>query len=85
MFGRLDEPNFLGTYESINFDTNNTQTGFLIGECISVSDINNNIVYNLSVLGEVGEYIDINFSGSYEDFQDNPRTITGVVHVLRDN
>jgi protocatechuate 3,4-dioxygenase beta subunit len=37
-------------------------------------------------LANVGEYIDINFSGTFtEDNSGNVRSITGVVHVLRDN
>ncbi|MFP4846999.1 hypothetical protein [Winogradskyella sp. PE311] len=85
MYGVLNDPDYLGTYDNYVFNGIPGDTGFFIGECLSVSDTNNNIVYNLSVLGEVGEYIDINFSGSYEDFEGNPKTINGVVHVLRDN
>ena len=85
MYGVLNDPDYLGTYDNYAFNGIPGDTGFFIGECLSVSDTNNSIVYNLSVLGEVGEYIDINFSGSYEDFEGNPKTITGVVHVLRDN
>jgi hypothetical protein len=82
MMGALNEINYEGTYD--NFDWNNTNdTGFNIQECISVSDTNNNIIYNLTSLGAVGEYIDINFSGDYEDFNGNPHTINGSVHVLR--
>ena len=84
MFGVLNDPDYLGTYDHYTFNDAN-DTGFFIGECLSVSDTNNNIIYNLNALGAVGEYIDINFSGSYEDFQGLPHTITGVVHVLRDN
>jgi hypothetical protein len=82
MFGALNDPDYLGTYDTFN---GLDDTGFFIGECISVSETNNNITYNLSALGEVGDYIDINFTGSYEDFNGNPHTITGTVHVLRDN
>ncbi len=86
MYGALNDPDYLGTYGNINFNTGETgETGFFIGECISVSDTNNTITYNLSALGEVGDYIDINFTGSYEDFSGNPHTIIGIVHVLRDN
>ncbi|APY08838.1 hypothetical protein BWZ20_11240 [Winogradskyella sp. J14-2] len=82
--GKLNEPEYLGTYDYLNYNEQD-DTGFFIGECLSVSDENNNITYNLTALGNVGEYIDINFSGSYEDWNGNPHTITGVVHVLRDN
>jgi len=84
MFGALNDPDYLGTYDTYSFDGLD-DTGFFIGECITVSETNNNITYNLSALGEVGDYIDINFTGSYEDFNGLPHTITGVVHVLRDN
>ena len=85
MYGVLNDPDYLGTYDNYIFDMGTNDTGFFIGECLSVANENNAIIYNLTTLGEVGEYIDINFSGSYEDWQGNPQTITGVVHVLRDN
>ncbi|MCT4630890.1 hypothetical protein [Winogradskyella sp.] len=85
MYGILNDTNYLGTYNNYIFDMGTNDTGFFIGECLSVSNENNNITYNLTALGDVGEYIDINFSGSYEDWDGNPHTITGVVHVLRDN
>ena len=50
-----------------------------------MSNTNNNVIYNLTSLGEVGEYIDINFSGDYIDFSGNPHTINGIIHVVRDN
>tara|TARA_R110002124_G_scaffold138749_3_gene302707 strand:- start:13516 stop:15372 length:1857 start_codon:yes stop_codon:yes gene_type:complete len=85
--GILNNPDYLGTYSNLYANDNGeiNDTGFFIGECISVSNTNNNITYNLSALGTVGEYIDINFNGSYEDYNGNPHIITGVVHVLRDN
>ncbi len=49
-----------------------------------ISGSNNNIIFNLTTLGEIGEYIDINFSGDYEDSIGNIHTINGVVHMLRD-
>jgi hypothetical protein len=85
MFGILNEDNLIGSYDSYSFNDTADDTGFFIGECLSVSNTNNNITYNLNTIGEVGEYIDINFSGSYEDYNGDPHTITGVVHVLRDN
>lgn len=86
MFGVLNDPDYLGTYDSFAFDGSvSDDTGFFIGECLNVAPENNNITYNLTALGDVGEYIDVNFTGSYEDYQGNPHTITGVVHVLRDN
>ncbi|WP_426429343.1 hypothetical protein ACPX19_07245 [Winogradskyella sp. HB-48] len=86
MLGVLNDPDYLGTYDTFIFDgTVSGNIGFFIGECLNVGPDNNNIIYNLTSLGDIGEYIDINFSGSYEDYQGIPHTITGVVHVLRDN
>ncbi len=83
LFGVLDNAPHTGTYDDINFEDSN-DTGINIGECIGISQNNNNITYNVTALGAVDEYIDINFSGSYEDFNGNPHTIVGVIHVLRD-
>ncbi|MFD2725227.1 carboxypeptidase-like regulatory domain-containing protein [Hyunsoonleella rubra] len=83
LFGTLNDAPHTGTYDTLDFQDMN-DTGIFIGECISISENNNNIMYNVTALGNVGEYIDINFSGSYEDRQGNPHTITGVIHVLRD-
>ncbi len=83
LFGILNDAPYVGTYNAIGFDNSNGP-GMNIGECIDVSSENNNIVYNLTALGDVGEYIDINFSGTYEDRSGNPHSITGVVHVIRD-
>ena len=50
------------------------------------SEINNEITFNLSSFGNgVGEYIDINFGGDYEDYQGVSHTISGVIHVKRNN
>lgn len=83
MFGKLNPPNYIGTYDNYEFN-NDSDTGFNLSECFDISDTNNNIIYNLTTLGDVGEYIDINFNGTYEDFQGNPHTINGVIHVFRD-
>ncbi len=79
----LNEPDYLGTYDQYNWNSPG-DTGFNIAECISISENSNNIIYNLTALGDVGEYIDVNFSGSYIDFDGNTHTINGVIHVLRD-
>ena len=63
MFGVLNEPNYEGTYDVYDWNNPN-DTGFNIQECISMSNTNNNVTYNLTSLGAVGEYIDINFSGA---------------------
>jgi hypothetical protein len=84
MYGVVIGPDYVGTYDTLDWNVPN-DTGFFIGECISVSNTSNSIEYNLSTLGDVGEYIDVNFSGSYEDYDGNPHTISGTIHVLRDN
>lgn len=60
---------------------------------IELEDINNdsinqndtlNIILNLTALGNVGEYIDANFSGTYIDSDNVTHTIDGAVHMIRD-
>ncbi|SDR66450.1 hypothetical protein SAMN04515667_0115 [Formosa sp. Hel1_31_208] len=84
LFGVLNEAPYVGEYGYLEWN-DVTSIGFNISECNNINDNNNGIVFNLTALGDVGEYIDINFSGSYEDFNGNPHTITGIVHVIRDN
>lgn len=83
LFGYLNDAPHTGTYDNLDFQVEG-DTGINIGECIGMSQDNNNIIYNVTALGDVGEYIDINFSGTYEDYNGNSHTITGVIHVLRD-
>jgi hypothetical protein len=83
MFGVLNDLPYLGEYDYLDWSDLN-DTGFNISECNNISDENNAIVFNLTTLGDVGEYIDINFSGNYEDNNGNPHSIIGVIHVLRD-
>jgi len=83
LFGSLNDAPYIGTYDHLDWNTPG-DTGMTIQECNDIADENNNIIYNLTALGDVGEYIDINFSGDYQDFQGNTHTITGVIHVLRD-
>ncbi|OEK07948.1 hypothetical protein A8C32_15905 [Flavivirga aquatica] len=46
----------------------------------------NTVSFNLSNFGPVGDYIDMTFSGTYVDSSTNTtHTITGVIHVIRDN
>ena len=86
LYGVLDTtfPNYEGVYS--NIDWNSTSAGFNLNECQDVSNVNNFIEYNLSAFGSaIGEYIDLNFSGEYEDNQGVSHTISGVIHVKRDN
>lgn len=73
-----------GAYDFLDWNDPN-DTGFNIIECINMSETNNNVIYNLTSFGEIGGYIDINFSGDYEDYEGVPHTIVGVIHVIRDN
>ncbi len=86
--GFLNDSDYFDSYVYNDFEND---TGFMLDdfdwvECDDIFDIstNINITFNLSAIGEVGEFIDINFNGSYEDFDGNTRTINGIVHVLRD-
>lgn len=77
-------PNYEGFYN--NIDWNSSTSGFTLSECQDISNTNNLIEYNLSSFGNAsGEYIDINFGGDYEDYQGVSHTISGVIHVKRDN
>ena len=83
--GNLDSnyPNFEGIY---TFNYQNTGFYFTEGCPIYPSDVNNELIFNLNSYGNtVGEYIDINFGGDYEDYQGVSHTISGVIHVKRDN
>ena len=83
LYGVLNN-NPVGVYNNI-ISWQSTDPGFTLSECQDISNQNNSIQYNLSQFGSTtGEYIDINFNGDYEDFQGNPHTITGVIHVKRD-
>ncbi|MGL2967102.1 hypothetical protein [Flavobacterium sp. XGLA_31] len=67
-----------------------TQNDFYIGNSGSNSILGNNsnninIQFNLSTVGNIGEYIDMTFNGTYQDSNNVTHTLTGTVHVLRDN
>ena len=87
--GALDENylNFEGAYEYGNvWNTNTPSAGMAFVECLDINEENNQIIFNLTSYGNTtGEYIDINFGGAYEDSQGDAHTITGVIHVKRDN
>ncbi len=75
--------NFQGAYNVI--DWGSSLPGFMPFECFDASPVNNNIIFNLTHFGGVGEYVDINYSGDYFDNAGNPHTINGIIHVLRDD
>lgn len=90
MKGILTEAPYVGEYnyyDSQGFITPDSY-GFSLLECFDISQSANtdsSLLFNITSFGEVGEYIDINFSGDYLDTQGNQHTIAGIVHVLRDN
>lgn len=60
---------------------------------ISLGDINGdfitdndtlNITLYLTALGNIGEYVDANFSGTYIDSNNETHTIDGIIHMIRD-
>jgi hypothetical protein len=84
LFGVLNSsPPYTGSYDAFDFN-NLGDTGFQMGDCPYIPNFSN-VVFNLTNLGNVGQYIDINFSGTFQDSQGNSHTITGVAHVIRDN
>lgn len=71
------------TVGAYNFDYN-TGMYLAVTEGIS-SQPTPGIIFNLNAYGAVGGYVDITFSGTYEDFNNVSHTISGTVHVLRDS
>ena len=67
-----------GSYTTANFLIENS-------EVIIQNGVTNNVICNVSQIGAIGGYIDITFSGTYEDNSNVTHTITGVIHVIRDN
>lgn len=49
------------------------------------SGMPNDVVFNLTEFGPVGGWIDMTFSGTYQTQDNVTHTITGLVHVRRDN
>lgn len=92
--GFLNNSSYLGSYAYYLYYESVDNPGFFLTDFPEYApscpndmfDIytNINITYNLTALGEVGEFIDINFNGSYEDNDGITHTINGEVHVLRD-
>lgn len=77
----LNELPYIGSYT--NTSGVGSTVGFWMAECISMAEDNNNVLLNVTSLGNVGKHIDINFAGDYEDTSGNAHTITGVIHVIR--
>jgi len=71
--------NVPGLYTTAQFSIEGSQVGY-----VGIQSINT-IGFNLSQFGAVNEYIDLTFSGTYQDSVGATHTIVGVAHVLRDN
>lgn len=67
----------IGSYTTANFLIENS-------EVIIQNGVTNNVVCNVSQIGAIGGYIDITFSGTYDD-NGTTKSISGVIHVIRDN
>lgn len=69
-----------GLYTSAEFSIESPDIGGIS------SGTPNTIQFNLSSVGAIGDYIDMTFSGTYDDLQGTgvTHTITGTIHVLRD-
>lgn len=87
IFGLLDAQNLLGTYDSnLNFDdSDNTGFQIITQECNSgIAFGSEDLSFNVTALGNPGEYIDINISGTVQDTLNVTHNFTGIIHVLRD-
>lgn len=74
-------PKYIGTYGT----SCNESLGFSLIECISADNCNSpNMKFNVTAIGNVGEYIDFNFNGTYLDYDGNSHTLSGTYHVIRD-
>jgi hypothetical protein len=67
----------LGTYDSSVYTIESSVMNIDYNQPINIS-------YNLNSYGNVGEYIDMNFSGTYTDNTGNLKSVVGVAHVIRD-
>ncbi|MBW2962676.1 hypothetical protein [Mesonia aestuariivivens] len=76
--GNLTSP-FIGEYTTVD---NYSEPGFIFIEECPIYE--GDVVFNVTNIGEIGEYIDINFSGDYLDWNEDTHSITGTIHVLRD-
>lgn len=70
--------NIPGIYTTAQFSIEGNGVGYIASTTI------NTIQFNLNQVGAIGQYIDMTFSGTYTD-SNGVHTLTGVVHVIRDN
>lgn len=73
----LGNTNFMGVY-----DTSSLRIGATFGSINALTP--NNVVFNINSYAAIGQYVDITFNGTYTDTT-GLHTITGTVHVIRDN
>jgi hypothetical protein len=70
--------NVPGIYTTDQFALEGSGIGYISSTTI------NTLQFNLNQFGAVGQFIDMTFSGTYTD-SNGVHTLTGVVHVIRDN
>ncbi|WP_284652606.1 Ig-like domain-containing protein [Flavobacterium terrisoli] len=63
----------------VNYVIQGTDFGY-----VQSSNVNNDIVYVLNAIGNLGEMVDITFNGTFHNTT-GIHTVTGLIHVLRDN
>ena len=68
-----------GTYFTPTFQIEGSGVGYIGSSTV------NTIQFILNQFGPVGGYIDMTFSGTYQDANNQSHTLTGVAHVIRDN
>ena len=76
----------VGTYDYWYFQDPNDNMGITFNgnDCGHAMTLDNTATFNLISIGEVGEYIDMSFELDYFDFNGQPHTMEGFIHVLRD-
>ncbi len=89
IFGFLNEAQFIGQYEW-GLDLENGNPGFVVtlfndfGNYYYIVDANNNVTFDVINIGDVGEFIDLTFSGTYMDVNGITHTVAGEAHVIRE-
>ena len=78
-----DNPPYTGEYtvtgfnDAIGFGSESQELPFF-GD-----DPNNDVISYITNFGDVGEYIDVNFSGNFMGLDGNLHSVVGVIHALR--
>ncbi|WP_299338319.1 carboxypeptidase-like regulatory domain-containing protein [uncultured Psychroserpens sp.] len=76
-----------GTYDYWYMEDENDNRGITFStdaDCGYFVTPDNNAVFNLNGVGEVGQFIDLTFSLDYNDSDGQLHTMDGVIHVIRD-